>query len=96
MDEKGFYALMFIVIALFLAYLPFCPCCPWDCNKKNPCSNDDETDNNNTKNAINKVMLSEYVINQLSSATGRCFNFFPNGFSWKTRYCCSSCVGLSK
>lgn len=47
MDEKGFYALMFIVIALFLAYLPFCPCCPWDCNKKNPCSNDDETDNNN-------------------------------------------------
>ena len=44
MDENVFYGLMFIIIALILTYLPFSPCCPWDCDKKNPCSTNEDED----------------------------------------------------
>ena len=65
MDETVFYILMFIIIALFLTYLPFSPCCPWDCNKKNPCSNDDDNDDNNANNANNYNNNEEQNINNL-------------------------------
>jgi len=45
MDEIAFYGIIFILIVLTISYLPFCPCCPWDCNKKNPCSENNDDDN---------------------------------------------------